>query len=351
MKLVLTVLARDEADIVESQIAYHLNAGADMVIATDNRSRDGTTEILEAYARAGHLRLLREEGEGNRQSEWVTRMARLAATELGADWVLNADADEFWWPHGGDLKEVLAEVPERYGIVRGFWREFLPRDEDDAFFAERMTVRLSPHAPLNAVDGPFHPQVKNVHRGDPEVSVQFGNHEVSGPRLGLLQGWYPFEVLHFPLRSYEQCERKFAQAGRALSTSADPARSDHTMHAYDLHRQGRLRSFYDRFEVDDEGVEQGVGDGSLVVDTRLRDALRLLRRPGGDGFLLPDDGAPKLSFPRLDAAAEAAYAADTGALAEPLERATRRLDDLERRADGLGAPLAVRVRKKLERSA
>src|SRR5262249_13640193 len=50
MKLVLTVLARDEADVIDAQVAFHLNAGVDYVVATDNNSRDGTTEILEAYA-------------------------------------------------------------------------------------------------------------------------------------------------------------------------------------------------------------------------------------------------------------------------------------------------------------
>ena len=47
MTLVMTLLARDEIDIVESWLAFHLNAGADLVIATDNRSEDGTTEVLE----------------------------------------------------------------------------------------------------------------------------------------------------------------------------------------------------------------------------------------------------------------------------------------------------------------
>ena len=53
MKLVMTLLARDEADIVDAQIAFHLHAGVDFVVATDNRSEDGTTEILERYERAG----------------------------------------------------------------------------------------------------------------------------------------------------------------------------------------------------------------------------------------------------------------------------------------------------------
>ena len=49
MKLVMTLLVRDEADIVDAQIAYHLDAGVDFVVATDNRSEDATTEILERY--------------------------------------------------------------------------------------------------------------------------------------------------------------------------------------------------------------------------------------------------------------------------------------------------------------
>ena len=117
-------------------------------VATDNASSDGTTEILERYERAGVLRLIREPADDMRQDEWVTGMARLAATEHGADWVINSDADEFWWPRGGSLKDVLATVPDRFGVVRGCWRHFLPRPDDGAFFAERMTVRLAtPAAP------------------------------------------------------------------------------------------------------------------------------------------------------------------------------------------------------------
>ena len=51
--------------------------------------------------------MIQEPGEDLRDGEWVTRMARLAATEFGADWVINSDADEFWWPRGGSLKHVL----------------------------------------------------------------------------------------------------------------------------------------------------------------------------------------------------------------------------------------------------
>src|SRR6266568_2731436 len=142
MKLVMTLRARDEADIVDAQIAFHLNAGVDFIVAIDHRSGDGTTDVLEAYARDGHLRLLREEGEQMREGDWATRMSRVAAEEDGADWIIPSDADEFWWPRGGSLKEVLESVPARYGIVRALLRQFVSRPDDGAFFADRMVLRM-----------------------------------------------------------------------------------------------------------------------------------------------------------------------------------------------------------------
>jgi hypothetical protein len=142
MTLVMTLLARDEADVVEPWLVFHLNAGADFVIATDNRSMDGTTEVLERFAREGHVRLIREDGDDLRQDVWVTRMARLAATEHGADWVINSDADEFWWPRGASLARVLDAIPPRYGTVSAFLRAFAPRPDAAGSFAERLTVRF-----------------------------------------------------------------------------------------------------------------------------------------------------------------------------------------------------------------
>src|SRR5205809_5455366 len=113
MKLVMTLLVRDEADIVDENIAFHLAVGVDFVIAADNASTDGTTEILEKYARNGHLHRISLQDPFS-QIEVVTQMARLAATDFGAEWVINSDADEFWWPRIGTLKELLGAVPPRF---------------------------------------------------------------------------------------------------------------------------------------------------------------------------------------------------------------------------------------------
>ena len=106
------------------------------------------------------MHLIREPAEGLRQGEWVTRMARLAATEFEADWVINSDADEFWYPRGPSLKDVFALVPAQYGIVNAFWRSFVPRPDTDGDWWERMTVRLSSAAPINDPRSFYRPVTK-----------------------------------------------------------------------------------------------------------------------------------------------------------------------------------------------
>jgi hypothetical protein len=333
MKVVMTLLVRDEADIVDAQLAFHLNAGVDFVIVTDHGSKDGTREILDAYARLGVLRVIDEQGAERRQGEWVTRMARLAATDLGADWVINSDADEFWWPRGGDLKEVLEVVPDRYGIVQAFWRPFPPRP-GDGFFADRMTVRLSPLAPINDPLSPYRPSVKVAHRADPAVKVGYGNHAVEAPTLVPLRGWYPIELLHFPLRALSQYDRKLASARSAGAGDVREFGAGYHRKAYGAYRRGELAKYVESISIDDDALERGLADGSLVVDTRLRDALRALVAEPSDlprRYLVPAEGG-RLSFPRPDVVDDAAYAVDIATFGEAnVVRLRRSVDELEQR--------------------
>jgi hypothetical protein len=329
MKLAMTLLVRDEADIVDAQIAFHLDAGIDVVVATDNRSEDATTEILERYASEGHLRLIREPGDDLRQSEWVSRMARLAATELGADWVLNTDADEFWWPRGGDFRALFSAIPERFGAIRGAWRNFVPRPDDDRFFAERMTARLC--APS------FHPHplsthFKTAHRGVADVRVGRGNHEAFGTGLVALRGWYPVEILHFPVRSLEHCRRKYVTQFVALERNAEKGIPGHMADAYEAYRAGRLDAFYAPLVVADDDLARGVEAGELAVDTRLRDRLRALGF--GDAARAEPPRTP-IPSPEDDAAFAGEYSvlgdADVGlTYSERADRLERRLAEAAR---------------------
>jgi hypothetical protein len=229
-------------------------------------------------------------------------MARLAATDFQADWVINSNADEFWWPRGADLKEVLKSLPPRYGVVGAFCRAFVPRPDESAFFAERMAVRLSPEAAVDNPSGQFRPSFEIIHRAHPGVTVRRGSHAVGDVFLQPLRGWYPVELLQFPLRSEDD-------------------------------------DGYRRLVVDDDALERGLDEGSLVLDTRLRDALRVLTGaedrplPAADArFALPGQDSPRLRFPRPSVVEDAAYAVEAAVLGEADSvRLQRRLDELERR--------------------
>jgi hypothetical protein len=344
MKLVMTLLARDEADIVEHWLAFHLNAGADFVIATDNRSEDGTTEVLERYARDGLVHLIREPGEDLRQDEWVTRMARLAATDFGADWVINSDADEFWWPRGASLAEVLAAVPGRYGTVSGFLRTFVPRPGAEPF-AERMTARFSALAPINDPASLYKPIRKVLHRAHPEIRLTRGNHAVVDSPFAPLRGWFPVEVFHFPIRSFAQFAHK-TELQRAAFQHVDRPPTGYHARMFEAFETGRMEEHYDSLLVGDDELERGRAEGRIVVDTRLRDALRRLARPEG-GFLLPRH-APGLEFPVPTLVDDAEYAVEAAVLGEAdVVRLQRRLDTLEGRLASIELRLPNRVYRKV----
>jgi hypothetical protein len=345
VKLVLTLVVRDEADVLRSNLDFHLHAGVDVVIATDHGSTDGTREILEEYARDGAVDLIREEvGAEFRQREWMTRMARLAATRHAADWVVSSDADEFWWPRAGSLKEVLDAIPRRYGIVQTFVRHFPPVAPDDSPFFERMVYRLSPLAPINDPASPWRPFRKTIHRARPDTVVTEGAHGLMGSGLRPLRGWYPVEVLHFPIRSPGQLARKGAVWGPAVakyfSGVVVPSAPGAVYHAqaYRESERGTSQDYYASLQLEGDALAGALADGVVQTDTRLRDLLHSLA------------AGERPAFPRPDAVEDARFAVDVAALGEAdVIRTQRRLDGLEARLAAVERTLPARVERRLRR--
>ena len=54
MKLVMTLTPGADAEVLDAQIAYHLNAGVDVVLTAAAASQDAE-EALERYVRGGYV--------------------------------------------------------------------------------------------------------------------------------------------------------------------------------------------------------------------------------------------------------------------------------------------------------
>ncbi len=269
----MTLLVRDEEDIVRANLDFHLDRGVDFVIATDNRSEDATVSILEDYRRRGVLHLIHEQDDDYAQGRWVTRMARLAATDFGADWVINNDADEFWWPLDGDLGSVLQSVPQGVDAVLVPRYNFVvPADAADEPFPQAMTVRYAvPFDPIK--QGPIQP--KMAHRAHPGASVLQGNHDVQWPGRGAVADQVAIEILHFPIRTLAQFENKIAKGGAAYERNQDVPEQfgRRWRRLLDAQRRGEFGDVYAKVVLDHAAVAAGLARGELVEDRRLADAL------------------------------------------------------------------------------
>jgi hypothetical protein len=265
----MTLLVRDEEDVLAANLAHHFDQGVDFVVATDNGSVDGTVAILEAEERAGRLRLIHEPEDTYAQHRWVTRMARLAATDHGADWVINNDADEFWFGRDGDLASTFAAVPVEVDVVVAQRYNLIARPEGRPMTIRQATPRQHP----GQGDGPL--PGKAAHRASPDIVVRQGNHEVEGLSGRTLDDGR-IEILHCPVRSYAQFANKIAKGGAAYARNDElPESVGHQWRR--LHATQQAGTFDDEWQklvLSDEAVEQGLADGTLVRDARLAKLLQ-----------------------------------------------------------------------------
>jgi hypothetical protein len=116
-------------------------------------------------------------------------------------------------------------------------------------------------------------------------------------------------------------------------------------------RGGRIADYYEALVVSDDELERGVAQGRLVVDTRLRDALRTLRA-ASSGAYVPPERAPELRFPLPTLVDDAEYAVEAAVRGEAdVVRLQRRLDELEGRLQSVEQRLPRRAYRKLARTA
>ena len=196
-------VVRDEADIIEATVTRMLRE-VDHVLIADNRSVDGTDEILRSLERVTLLADPNPGFHGDMQQARRTTALAALARQRGADWVVPFDADEVWVAtDGGRLGDLLDGLPDCVFIARAEVLNHVITDRDppgpDA--PARMVYRRAeiPHLPKAAC------------RTAPGLWIIRGNHHATYPGAA----WPRYvdglvRVHHFPFRSAEQFVRKIS---------------------------------------------------------------------------------------------------------------------------------------------
>jgi len=258
----MTILVKNEADIIETNIRTHANLGVDAFAVMDNNSDDGTREILTSLQKEFELIIIDEKGN-YQQAKWMKRLANIAKKELNADWIINNDADEFWIPQNGkSLKENLAFK----GSVLTVNRYNMILDEachGGDFFASTHYVKnpvsyskqtLLDNENISLVLTKIGP--KTIVNPNGLVEIRGGNHkawhiantyEYLFKKYDRISKFDDIIVFHYQFRSYTQFEKNIKNRKILLASKKHIRMGAHYRRWVKLYNEGKLeKEFYER---------------------------------------------------------------------------------------------------------
>ena len=256
-KLVMTLLARNEEGIIEECIKFHLSQGVDFIIATDNGSTDTTRDVFLKYQKLGVLHLIDEPEHNYQQSKWVDRMIKVAKKQYKADWIINVDADEFWFSAQGNIKLSLPD----------------PRKSNVVFVSVIQVNAIDPvgdkfQVPRD-VCGIVSPNFKCLHTAKGYKNNVMGNHNVKMmPFQRRASSTTDMIIFHFHMRSFKHYEQKVIISFKALSNNGGRkiTAGSHMVESYKLYEQGKLREFYDKEMVANSDSSQYIKSDNRLYD-------------------------------------------------------------------------------------
>ncbi len=224
------VPAFNEADVIASTLRALDEQGV-RIHLVDNWSTDDTVARAEALGLGERLTVERFPHEGPSGSyDWeaLLRHTEDLATGLGTDWVIHQDADEIrlapW--EGVTLRDALFHVQEQ-GFTAVDHTVLVFHPTEASAFAPGDDVRDHlRHFEFGARSGHF-VQVKAWRTGAGRVDLAgSGGHEVQFPGRRVFP--YKFLLLHYPVRSQEQGERKVFRDRQGRWNAEERARGWHS---------------------------------------------------------------------------------------------------------------------------
>jgi hypothetical protein len=221
--LIIITSTWNSVDFVIPFLNHVFQCGADLVVVTDMGSDDGTVEALTDIRWQGRVRVSIAQELKNLDS--TNDSLAIVKKDFGGGWCIACDPDEFIMTTGGNLKRTIerlenegvlsASIP-RYnmtalrsvaeaGLIQGDFRKQLKyriikrhRRTPDEYFQEILTP---PWIYTHVMD-------KVIFRIESAIRIGDGDHCVEMMAKGKQIQDHGLYMLHYPMRSYGQFEKK-----------------------------------------------------------------------------------------------------------------------------------------------
>ncbi len=274
IKLIMTLLVRDEEDILKYNIDFHLSKGVDFIIATDNASKDRTREILKEYERKGNLLLIDQPEHNYDQAGWVNKMAAIAAKQYGADAIFHCDADEFWHPISGNLKDEISKRNEDILLVDLINILLLDKGGEESFPDDTKFAVVDPLVALNNDDETMEKRLYYF-KYPPKVifkvkkkllEVSQGNHSITNMDGNMQEGKSrDIRIYHYPVRSKANFRKKTILGGTAYERNEICSRSEgfHIRSWYSSYKNGQLEDEYNKLILSSDEAARLFDEGFI----------------------------------------------------------------------------------------
>ena len=287
---------KDEIELIERTIAHLRAIGVDHIIVCDMESTDGTAEVLEKY-RSDTFWILTLPNQLMAVDDTVWNARNLELIEqVPADWVLFLDADEFWIPASGSLKDCEAlgaadalSVP-RFNVPLGPAGPLIPSEIVPTRYDELLVIaegiadfstHLRHHPATPWIRGEVGPKV--MARRDRIGGWTTGAHDLISPDGAPLRWARPADLLvsHLPLTSPARFARRVENIAEVLAGEDDDLISGDGAWKADAWHWRRWLALARQGRLDDE-FNRNVFGAAELADLRrcgvVRSVAEMLRR-------------------------------------------------------------------------